>query len=240
METQHCSTSDEHDLGYVINMAGVNAHTLARRGGDTEKRQRIFDAAEKLFAENGFAGTPLRAISSTAGVDLALINHHFGSKQRLFEAVISRRADIVHRDRLEALEDCRTRAKGAPTIDGLVNAFLSPLFGRATNNKEWRSYLRLVAKLSVEREWVETLSRLYNPTAKYFINAMRMSYPDASEEQLFWAYHFLLGSMVFTGADSGRIDDISGGVVRSDDFAASFRHLVTFVSAGVHAILVGS
>src|ERR1700747_3237434 len=100
--------------------------------GDTERRQRIFDAAEELFARDGFAGTPLRAISGAAKVDLALINHHFGSKQSLFEAVIARRADIIHHERLETLENCRSKAKGAPPIEELVEAFLAPLFERAS------------------------------------------------------------------------------------------------------------
>ncbi|AJR24188.1 TetR/AcrR family transcriptional regulator [Sphingobium sp. YBL2] len=218
-------------------MAKVNAVRSTSRGSDTDKRRRIFDAAEQLFARDGFAGTPLRSISTAAEVDLALINHHFGSKQKLFEAVIARRADIVHRDRLEALEDCRTRAKGAPPIEDLVAAFLHPLFGRAQSSPEWRNYLRLVARLSVEKEWVEMLAALYNPTAKYFINAMRMVYTEASEEKLYWAYHFLLGSMVFTGADSGRIDKLSDGLVQSGNFSTAYDHLVTFTSAGIRAIL---
>lgn len=220
-------------------MARVNSDRSSTRSNDTDKRRRIFDAAEELFARDGFAGTPLRAISSAAEVDLALINHHFGSKQDLFEAVIARRADVVHRDRLEALENCRTKAKGAPPLEDLVAAFLHPLFGRAQASSEWKNYLRLVARLSVEKEWVDTLATLYNPTAKYFINAMRMIYPDASEDKLYWAYHFLLGNMVFTGADSGRIDQLSDGLVKSSDFAKAYEYLLVFTSAGMRAILQG-
>ena len=47
-------------------------------------RERIFDAARELFAEKGYAGTPVRDIATAAGVDPALVIRHFGSKEQLF------------------------------------------------------------------------------------------------------------------------------------------------------------
>jgi AcrR family transcriptional regulator len=205
--------------------------------GDQKRRIRILDAAETLFAAKGFIRASLRAIARTAQVDLALINHHYGCKEDLFKAVLARRADVIHRERLETLEDCRARSKGIPPIEELVQAFVDPLFTRAQASDEWRDYLKLVARLSVEREWMTTLAALYNPTAKYFINAMRMACPKATEERLFWAYQFLLGSMVYTGADCGRIDNLSDGVVRSNDLRVAHQQLLMFVSAGIRAIL---
>src|SRR5699024_5802879 len=55
---------------------------------DTVKR--ILDAAEVLFAQKGFAETSLRAITSKAGVNLAAVNYHFGSKEALIQAVFER------------------------------------------------------------------------------------------------------------------------------------------------------
>ena len=52
--------------------------------------QRILDAAEVLFAQKGFAETSLRAITSRAGVNLAAVNYHFGSKEALIQAVFER------------------------------------------------------------------------------------------------------------------------------------------------------
>ncbi|WP_052628183.1 TetR/AcrR family transcriptional regulator [Sphingobium sp. YBL2] len=217
-------------------MARMRSET-AQEGQDTERKIRILDSAEKLFAATGFNDTSLRSIARSAQVDLALIGHHFGSKVNLFNAVLARRADLVHHDRLETLEHCRSRAKGAPPIEELVQAFFEPLFARAIRDQDWRNYLKLVAKLSVQREWAGALGRLYNPTAKYFVNAMRMTYPQSTDERLYWAYQFLLGGMVYTGADCGRINGLSGQIVRSDDFETAYRNLIVFVSAGVHAIL---
>ena len=47
---------------------------------------RILDAARAEFAEHGWAGTAIRAVARTAGVDPALIYHYFGSKEGLLDA----------------------------------------------------------------------------------------------------------------------------------------------------------
>ena len=56
----------------------------------SETVERILDAAEQLFAEKGFAETSLRLITSKAGVNLAAVNYHFGSKKSLIQAVFTR------------------------------------------------------------------------------------------------------------------------------------------------------
>lgn len=48
-------------------------------------RTRILAAARRLFPERGYEGTTMRAIAAAAGVDVALIGHHFGSKRALWE-----------------------------------------------------------------------------------------------------------------------------------------------------------
>ncbi|MCK5427639.1 MAG: helix-turn-helix transcriptional regulator, partial [Thermodesulfovibrionia bacterium] len=52
-----------------------------------DTKQRILDATEFLFARKGFRGTSLREITNRAGVNLAAVNYHFGSKKTLLEAV---------------------------------------------------------------------------------------------------------------------------------------------------------
>lgn len=53
-------------------------------------RKAVIDAAQRLFAEKGFAGTSLRDIAHESGVSQPLIQHHFGSKDQLYSAVIHR------------------------------------------------------------------------------------------------------------------------------------------------------
>lgn len=202
-----------------------------------DRRTRILDAAEEMFAADGFEGTALRTISKHADVDLALIAHYFGSKQSLFETVLARRADEIHRERVELLEDCRSRTRAEPTLEGLVDAFLRPIFRRAHADPEWHNYLRLLARLSVNREGVNRIGKLYDPTAKYFINAMRANAPEASDEQLYWAYYLLLGGLVFVGSDNRRLDRLSEGRFSSGDYKTAYKYLIQFVAGGISSVL---
>ena len=57
-----------------------------------EKREQILDAAEELFGHLGFEGTSIRALSLKAGVNIAMVSYYFGSKEKLFQALVERRA----------------------------------------------------------------------------------------------------------------------------------------------------
>ncbi|MBI4556989.1 MAG: TetR/AcrR family transcriptional regulator [Candidatus Hydrogenedentes bacterium] len=61
-----------------------------RRGLAADTPQAILDAAEELFASQGYHGAGTRAIAQRAGANLALISYYFGSKEKLFEAVVER------------------------------------------------------------------------------------------------------------------------------------------------------
>src|SRR5258708_3021852 len=58
----------------------------------TDKREHILDAAEELFSHHGFEGTSVRVICQKAGVNSAMISSYFGSKEKLFQALVERRA----------------------------------------------------------------------------------------------------------------------------------------------------
>ena len=57
-----------------------------------DTRERLLNAAEQLFAEQGISGTALRALTKAAKVTLAAVHYHFGNKEGLLDAVVERRA----------------------------------------------------------------------------------------------------------------------------------------------------
>ena len=81
----------------------------------TDTKDRILDVAEELFAAKGYQATSLRAITSKAGVNLAAVNYHFGSKESLVAEVIIRRVVPLNEERLQKLE--RADSGEAPLSD---------------------------------------------------------------------------------------------------------------------------
>ncbi|WP_071510932.1 TetR/AcrR family transcriptional regulator [Mycobacterium malmoense] len=67
----------------------------ARHAGQPDTRTQILDAARAQFIEVGYRAATVRAIAAQAGVDPALINYFFGSKQRLFGEALALRANPV-------------------------------------------------------------------------------------------------------------------------------------------------
>jgi AcrR family transcriptional regulator len=211
-------------------------HRVPRRGDTT--RLSILDAAERCFGEGGFDGVSLRAITEVAGVDLALVNYHFGSKDNLLREVIARRARIVHDDRVRALEVARHDAgTRSPSIEAIVTAFLEPLLRRLiSDDRGWRHYGSLASQLDVLPQFVALTGDVLDPTALHFINALRLALPKAPPQAVYWGYMFLIGSMVQVMSATGRIERLSRGLCRSDDIEGALRELVPFVSAGLRAL----
>ena len=216
--------------------ASSDARVAAKRGDTT--RLAILDAAERCFGEGGFDGVSLRTITEGAGVDLALVNYHFGSKDNLLREVIARRARIVHEERVGALETARHEAGNrSPSVEAIVTAFLAPLLQRLVDGGDgWRHYGSLISQLDVLPKFVALASDVLDPTALHFINALRLALPEAPQRSIYWGYMFLLGSMVQVASATGRIERLSRGLCRSDDIAGALRELVPFVSAGLRAL----
>jgi len=58
----------------------------------TDKKEHIINKAIELFAEKGFEGTSIRDLAAKAEVNVAMVNYYFGSKEKLFEAMVECKA----------------------------------------------------------------------------------------------------------------------------------------------------
>ncbi len=202
-------------------------------------RHRILDAAEELFARQGFAAVTVRQIMKQAQSDVALAYYHFDSKRALFDAVLLRRAKELNRLREKALDEVESRHKeDAPSVEEIISAFTTPLLQLlAEDHDQWRHYFALIAQVNSSTEWGgELMTRYFDPLVKRFISALRRALPDCSEQDLYWSYHFLSGALTLSFAETGRIDNLSGGVCRSSDMASVSERMPRFIAAGFQAL----
>jgi AcrR family transcriptional regulator len=202
-------------------------------------KERILDAAEQLFAQRGFYGVSLRDITQAAGVDVALVGYHFGGKRELFTAVFERRAEALNRERLERLEGVRRAAiPGTPALEAIINAFIGPLLERcARGGPGWKSYFALVTYVNNSAEFgPEMMTRHFDPLVGRFIAVMREALPRCPPRELYWGYQFLTGALTLTFAETGRIDQLSGGLCRATDLDSVHERLAPYVAAGLRAL----
>jgi AcrR family transcriptional regulator len=202
-------------------------------------KDKLMDAAEKLFARRGFHGVSLREITCEAGVDLALVNYHFGTKKKLLAEVIERRGQVLNAERLQQLAEVRLQAAPqAPGTEAVVGAFLNPILDRLAHaGAGWHSYFALLAYVNNSPEWGCTMiGKSFDTVVREFIQAVMDSLPGASAEDIFWGYNFLTGALTLSLAETGRLDLLSGGLCRSNDVAALRARLVPYVSAGLRGV----
>ena len=197
-------------------------------------RTKILDAAERLFADHGYDGVSLRQITTEAGVQLAMVNYHFGSKTGLWERVFERRTAVLGERRLAMLAEAEA-AGDRPTVEALITAFVQPLLEISMGGDPgWKNYARLIAQVanSGATPSLTTIIDQFDPVARRFIAAFRKALPERSEEEVVWSFHFLMGAMLHTFADTGRVDRLTNGRFRSADFARITAHMVPFLAAG--------
>ena len=134
----------------MSNFLHAAARAMKKNRVGKSAQERILDAAEQLFARRGFYGVSVRNITQAAGVDVALVNYHFGAKRALFTAVFERRAELLNVERLALLEEVRRAyMPSPPPVEAIVSAFTRPLLDRsARGGAGWKSYFALVAQVN--------------------------------------------------------------------------------------------
>ena len=203
-----------------------------------ETMEQILDAAEDLFSKHGLHGVTLKEVAQRVGVHHTLLNYYFSDKKTLFDAVFARRAVVTSDLRMSALDKYEEESKGKPTVEGALRAFLDTDLDLYINGGEgWKNYAQLGAQVANTPEWgAELMDRHFDPVVLKLLGLLRKALPDCSPADVFWGYHFVTGALMLTLARTGRIDKLSDGLCRSEDFAAVKERMATFMAAGFIAV----
>lgn len=203
------------------------------------KKTVILDAAEARFAHMGFFGTSMRSIAKEAGVELALVQYHFGKKAELFESTIARRANILTRKRSERLDAAEWEASpGNPTLETIVACFIEPVFElRHHGAAGWRNYIKLIAQITALEEWKDLTSRYFDPTAHRMALLLHRAQPEANQSDVYFAYQLMVSSLITTLSDSGRFESVMK-LSQSGDETHTQDLIIAFCVAGIRAASV--
>ncbi|HTZ78478.1 MAG TPA: TetR/AcrR family transcriptional regulator [Stellaceae bacterium] len=209
--------------------------TVATDSSDT--KTRILRIAERMFAERGFAGVSLRQLTTAAGVNLAAVNYHFGSKEGLLTAIFESRCNPMNEERLRRLEACAEVESGAPLLEQIVAAFIAPALASTNNAAGGAVFTRLRATLAAEQnELARTLvAKYFDRTSIRFITALARALPHLSQAEVFWRFNFLLGTLYYTMVNPARIEHLSSGLCDATDVDAVLAQMVPYAAAGFRA-----
>jgi AcrR family transcriptional regulator len=199
-------------------------------------KDRILDAAERLFAHNGVEATSLRSITALAGVNLAAVNYHFQSKESLIHAVIARRLNPVNERRLAMLDACEEAAGDGPLpIEQVLDALLRPVFEMLTGQaKEFTPIMGRIFTESAELT-EQVFQKHLAHVAHRFLPAFQRALPDLPLVELLWRLQFVYGVMSHTMGAGRIVQFISKGQCDTTDVEGTMRRVETFLLAGLKA-----
>lgn len=205
-------------------------------------RERLLDAAERLYSEQGIDATSLRAITAAADANLAAVHYHFGSKQALTEAVFGRRIVPLNEQRISRLDELE-RGGEPVALSDIIEAFILPAFtvGRDPVHGGER-FVRLMGRIYTEPggELNDLLVQQFGSVMRRFTRALERALPHLSREEVLWRFHFMVGTMIHTVADPVKIGRLSGGLCDPEDVEGVTRRMVAFLAGGLRAPLPGA
>ncbi len=144
---------------------------------DNCTKERLLDAAKKVFAEYGFDETTVRAICARAGVNLAAVNYHFGGKDKLYLAVLEEFFRLAA-DKFPLNADIGQNSSSEDKLRAYIRGFLNRLLGDGDPINEKLGRL-LMAELLNPSECFDTIAqRCIHPTYDALYSIVREMLPD--------------------------------------------------------------
>ncbi len=202
------------------------------RNGDNT-RTAILDAAESLFAAASFDIVSMRDVAAKAKVPLGLINYHFQSKDKLFEAIIARRSGELNVRRREAF----ATLDGKPDLRQVLDVFLRPYLElMLEGGPGWRAYGRLLAQTGQSDRWTRLITRHFKETQDIILNALIEAEPRLTKEAAARGYVHLVSIMFGIFAANDLLSVISKRAYGSRDLERAYAYALPFLTGAFEGL----
>jgi AcrR family transcriptional regulator len=180
----------------------------------------------------------MRSIAEAAGVAQALLHYHFGTKERLFAEMFTRRSEAINAARIGRLDSLF--ARGVPTLEEVLDTLLRPLIELGHDDSRGGSYFsRLVVSVASDRDprSRELIADNYDPVARRFISALIRVLPGLNRTDAVRGYLFVIGVGMTIMAPTGRLNRLSGDRCDDADIDSMVKHAVPFAAAGLRSFV---
>lgn len=197
-------------------------------------KAQVFGSAERLFALNGFQNVSVRDITADAGVNLASVNYHFGSKDALLFEIFRRRTAEMNRERARMLHQASDRHGGKPPVREILEALFAPPLRWSNPSHERRISVQFIIRARSEgTEAMKEALRTDVSHLKRFADALILALPHLPREDIYWRLHFALGMLHNNRfAEFDRLHILSEGATRESDVDALLKRMIDFAEAG--------
>jgi AcrR family transcriptional regulator len=201
----------------------------------TETKEQILTVAERLFADNGFVGTTLRNVVSEAGVNLAAVHYHFGSKEELFRAVVARFARPVVERELAVLAALKSDLE-LPSVEVLLSAVIHPSLEILSEGEDSRLVrARFMGRCRTEPEPIQSIAHAeFSVVTEAFLDVFQRVLPEQPRSQLSWKFDLVISALVRVLMEAGKPYALLRSN-RPEDIEVATQRLVAFLGPGMRS-----
>lgn len=198
-----------------------------------DTKEQILNVAERLFAEKGFAGTSLRNVIREAGVNIAAVHYHFGSKEELFIAVVRRAAQQIVTSQLEELAKYENLDK-PPSLENILEAFYGPPLRVITQMGETGLIrAQFMGRCRAEPFPIQQLAdKEFHESQLRFLDILQRALPNQTRTELTWKLDLAIAIIIRTVNKIGQSDSLIKGN-SSEEIEIAISRLVKFVAQGM-------
>jgi AcrR family transcriptional regulator len=211
----------------------LNRRKAGAKSRSAESTKSLYlDAAEQVFAEKGYDGATIRAISQHANVQLGALHYYWGNKQTLFLEVIQRRfAPIAEARVLRLRQLTEAPPEARRNILGILSSYYEPLIESAAEDT-----LGIIAKLVLRiqtdpaPEAAAALTQVAERAATPFVALLRSACDHLDDEAFYWRLISLFGAMMFVIGNRGHIARLVNRDGAKDQLRLGTRHTLRTMS----------
>jgi AcrR family transcriptional regulator len=199
-------------------------------------KQRLIEAAEELFADEGFDRVSVRDITTKAGANVAAVNYHFGSREGLIAVVLTRYINPVNEERLARLEALERRAAGKPVpIEEVLDAFIRPFATQVRRSElSEKIFFKLMGRMFGHGcDMPPVVEQLFINMSTRFFKAFAKALPGLAADDIWWRMHLMSGSMIHTMAHGEKLQRMSGGDAGNPTMEQTLSRFIRFAAAGM-------
>ncbi|MGV3553253.1 TetR/AcrR family transcriptional regulator [Rhizobium sp.] len=221
-------------------MTDIAAPAGARRKkahpGTTENTETEFlDAAERQFAEHGYAGAKIRAIADEAHANLGALHYYWGSKESLFRAACGRRMAPMIEERLARFD---ALGEQASSVEAILRAYFEPAF---LSNREspvrrklfCQIYARILTDPSPEVKSI--MVEIFAEPTRRFVQLLRGACPHVDDRHFYWRLHCVFGASQHAATYTDDIGLMAEGRFDTSDLEFGIETIIQFVATGISA-----
>jgi AcrR family transcriptional regulator len=202
--------------------------------------KRLLDIAAKLFSEKGYVQTSVRDITSAAGCNLAAVNYHFGSKEKLYEEIFRQMMVRWRQERIQVIETVMAEADKDDILERLLRKFASIFVGQlAGTGENGQNLTNLFIREIMDPHLPPGMfaREIALPTRYALGQALMQICPQLSEAQTQSCLHSLVGQLTHAIHARRFLGEEISSPAPFDDLETFVEHIVRFTTAGIRDYL---